>query len=131
MPRPVSAGMRAWSPAADGGGDGVPAGIRVQPGDDAVNHGYRVAAVCLPALGASWVPGSVPGEDRPDLPARSARFRPLLADRAVPVLAAALEGPQLLAASCAARRRDRLRAGLAQRRQQVADGPRRRRPAVG
>ena len=105
--------------------------MRVQPGDEAVNHGDRVAAVRLRALGASRLPGPVPGEDRPGLPARGARFGPLLAGRAVPVLAAALEGPQLLAALRAARRRDRPRAGLAQRHEQVADGPGRRGAAVG
>src|SRR5690242_20793507 len=98
--------------------------MSIQPSDEAEDHGDRVAAIRVRALGASRPPGPVPGGDRPGIPARGARFGTLPAGCAVPVLAAALEGPQLLATCRAARRRDRPRARLAQRDEQVADGPR-------
>ncbi len=116
---------------ADSGGDNLVADVRVQPSDDGVYHGDWVPAVGGGALSASWPPGPVPGRDRPGVPARGARLGVLQpAGRAVPVLAAALEGPQLPAALRAARRRDHRSAGGAQRDQQVGDGPWRRGPAV-
>ena len=53
------------------------------------------------------------------------------AGRAVPVLAAALEAPDLPAAPGAGRQRDVPGAGVMQGDEQVRDGPGRRGPAVG
>ena len=116
---------------ADRPGDGVRVGARVQFGDHTVNDRERIPSVGVVALHAAGPADPVPGRDAAGVSAGGVRLWLRPADRAVPVLATALEAPQLLAALGATRWRDRRGTGLAEGNQQVTDAPGRGRAAVG
>jgi hypothetical protein len=84
-------------------GDGVGVGVRVEFDDHLVDYREWVALVWVWALGAAWLPTAVSRGNGSGVPAGGARFGVLVADRAVPVLAAALERSQVFAALGAAR----------------------------
>src|SRR5260370_12233880 len=100
----------------------------VDHGDDPGHDRNRVPIAALgPAGEAMRSPRPVADADRPAEPTARAWFRYRAAGPAVPVLAAALQGAQLLAAPGTDRRRDDHRPRLAPRDQPIPDPPRRRR----
>jgi hypothetical protein len=102
---------------------------RVGTGDDLRDQRDGVTAAGR-APGAAGLPVPVTAVDAPQLAACRAGFPDRAADRAVPVLAAPLEGAQVLAAAGAGRRRDARRTGGAQGDEQLRDCPGCRGPPV-
>ena len=94
------------------------------------NH-ERIPVVAAGAPAAARLALPVKRGDDPLPAAGGAQPLPQPADRAIPVLAAALQGAQVPAASGAGRRGDHRGAGDAQRDQQVPGDPGRRRAAIG
>ena len=112
-------------------GDLVGRQRRVDARDDSGDQVHGVAPVVGRALGASGTALAITAADSPELAACRAGLSHRTAYSAVPVLTAALEGAQLLAALGADRRRDPGRAGLAQRDEKVRDRAGRRGLAIG
>ena len=110
-------------------GRGADAGI--YRGDNLEQDLHRVEVVIVPAARTARPSLAVADADRPAESAACAWFRFRAADPAVPVLAAALQGAQLLAAPGADWRRDDHGTGLAQRDQQIPGHARRRGAPVG
>ncbi|MDX3639594.1 hypothetical protein [Streptomyces sp. MB09-02B] len=97
-----------WHGSADCIGYQIQLGLRVQLADHAVNDGEGITVVGVGALRTSWLARPVTGGDAAVLSASRASNVDRSADSAVPVLAAALERAQVLAALGADRRRGRL-----------------------
>ncbi|MFI8305131.1 hypothetical protein ACIF80_17100 [Streptomyces sp. NPDC085927] len=93
--------------AAEGFGDHVAVGVRGDRGDHLVDDRDRIAIVVVGTHLATRQALAISEADVSDVAAGGALSGLLSADRAVPVLALALEGSQLLAALDADRRRDR------------------------
>lgn len=116
---------------AEGLGDRVTVGARGDRGDQFVDDRGRITVVGVGTHLAAGQALAVAKADASDVSAGGALGSLLPADRAVPVLALALEGSQLLAALRADWCRDRRGAGLAELDEQIADRPGCRGPAVG
>lgn len=114
----------------DRGGDKVAVDGWIQPCDHAVDDGDRVTIISVGASRAARLSGAVPGRDVSQLAADRAGEWTQVAGSAVPVLAAALQGPHRLAAFGSDRWRN-LRARLTQSDQQVTDRPGCRGTTVG
>ena len=131
-PRQTAALPGAGRGSMHGGHDRPGQDIGIDHGDD---PGHDRSGVPIAALGlagrATRSSRPVADADRPAEPAARAWFRSGAAGPAVPVLAAALQGAQLLAAPGADRRRDSHGTGPAQRDQQIPGHPGRRGTPVG
>lgn len=115
---------------AESFGDHVAISVRSEREDHLVDDRDRIPVIMVGTHLAARQAPAVPEADAPDVAAGGALGGLLPTDRAVPVLALALEGSQLLAALDADRRSNRRGADLAELDEQIADGPGRRRPAV-
>ncbi len=129
--QPLPVGGTLGCCPAEGFGDHIAVGARGDQGDQPVDDRGGVTVVGVGTHLAARQALAVPEADASDVAAGGALGGLLSADRAVPVLALALEGSQRLAALGAGRRRDRRGAGLAELDEQVTDGPGCRGPAVG